>query len=83
MVSITTLGVCCALLLHLVMGYLDIPLEVKRTKNYISYTVPMKINGIDYAISTSLQDNKDFIFSPADKVKAQTKKGKKHKGSQS
>lgn len=41
----------------------------------------MKINGIDYAVSTSLQDGEEFIFSPKDKVKEHNKKNKKHKAS--
>lgn len=58
MLAITTFIACLLILVERSEGYLDISLTVNRSKTYISYSVPFKINGIDYGLSTSLQDTK-------------------------
>lgn len=58
MLKLTTLAVCFILVVKYAQCYLDISLMVNRSKTYISYGLPMKVNGIDYYLSTSLRDSK-------------------------
>lgn len=74
---IATLCLACAVILQSAQCYLDIPLEVHRNQNYVSYTMPIKINDVDYALTTSLKDNAEFVLSPTQKVTK--KKSKKQK----
>lgn len=77
----STVGICCVLLVQLAWGYLDILLDVKREQNHISYTIPTKVNGLDYNLAIQLEDGSEFIQPLS--AKQSSKKKKKHKSDDS
>jgi hypothetical protein len=69
---------CTFIALRQCIAYLDFQLSVNRTENYISYALPIKINSLDYEVSLSLCDCKEFLRPVSEKTVSHKKK--KHKG---
>ena len=53
------------LFFYITEGCLNVQLAINRTKDHVSYGVPIKIDNLDYALMISLKDTDEYLKSTA------------------